>query len=478
MTFDFDPLFRPESVAVVGASDNPGKLGFHVMKSLVDGGYPGRLLPVNPRKRRILGHDAHPSLEAVPGDVDLAIVVLPATMVPAIIQSCARKGVRGIVLITAGFKEIDDASGAELQAEVAEAANQSGIPIIGPNTFGIVNLHLPLNASFTPEFSRLSPGSVALLSQSGGMAHLIGNLAMRANLGFSKVVGLGNRCNVDFAEMLQWLADDPQTEVIAMYMEGIEDPLRFLEVAGRTHRRKPLIIYKVGRSEVADLASASHTGSLAGRHELYQAGFRQKGIISVDSAEALLDGAKALAQSPLPRGPKVAVLTGQAGLAMAACDTCEKHGLRLATFSHRCQQEINDRLPPLALRTNPVDMGPAWYDSPAIRGIVQAVQDDQEVDGILFYMVFASANANALKGIADILMAWGQRKPLLACISAPFGVWDREIKRLEDSGALVNFPSPERAARAMAILNQRRLILNQPRESDVENAIGGRRSFG
>ena len=461
MTFDFDPLFRPESVAVVGASDNPGKLGFHVMKSLVDGGYPGRLLPVNPRKRRILEHAAYPSLEAVSGDVDLAVVVLPATMVPAIIQSCARKGVRGIVLITAGFKEIDDASGADLQAEVADLATRSGIPIIGPNTFGIVNLKKSLNASFTPEFSRMPKGAVALLSQSGGMAHLIGNLAMRANVGFSKIVGLGNRCNVDFVDMLQWLADDPQTEVTAMYMEGIDNQREFLEEAGRLHQRLPMIIYKVGQSEVADLASSSHTGSLAGRHELYQAGFRQKGIISVNSAEALLDGAKALAQSPLPRGPKVAVLSGQAGPAMAACDTCEEHGLRIGTFSHRCQQEINSLLPPLALRTNPVDMGPAWYDSPAIRGIIQAVLDDQEIDGILFYMVFASANADALKRIADLLMDWGQRKPLIACISAPPGIWDSEIKRLEDSGALVNFPTPERAARAMAILNQRRLILNQ-----------------
>ena len=446
-----EAIFNPKAVAVIGASDNPGKLGSHVMKSLTQGRYPGRIYPVNPGKDEIMGIKTYPSLSQVPDTVDLSIIVLPADQVPKIIKECQEKGVKGIVLITAGFKEIEDKRGEVLQKEITELADQSGIKVIGPNTFGIVNLHLPLNASFTPEFSLVEKGGISFVSQSGGMSHLMAFLSLQNKVGFSKIIGLGNRCNVDFAEMVEYLIQDSQTKVIAMYMEGIDHPKRLMEIAKRGIREKPILAYKVGRSSTSDKASQFHTGSLAGKHEIYEGAFKQVGILTVESSEELLDTAKALTMCPLPNGNKVAVLSGQAGPGMAACDVCEMEGLLIPPFSTETQKRIEELLPPLAIRTNPVDMGPAWYDSEAIKGIVHTVLEDKNIDAIILCIMFASANRPAVGILTDLLLERRPDKPILCCFSSPAGIWDDEIKRLEGSG-IPNYPAPERAAKTLVNL--------------------------
>ncbi len=451
-TLDLMPLFEPRTVAVIGASRNPEKLGWHVMTSLTKGGFRGRIVPVNPGSGEILGLRAAPDIEGIRGDVDLAVVVVPSARVPEVFDSCARKGVGGIVLITAGFKEIDDPEGSRRQEDLAGRIRRAAIPVIGPNTFGLVNVCRDLNATFTPEFSRLDKGRVALVSQSGGIAHLSAFLAQREALGISKVVGLGNRLNVDFADMLAFLMDDPDTAVIALYIEGMENPRAFLNAASAHRGRKPVVALKTGRSSAGDRASLSHTGSLAGRDELYQGLFRQAGILRVEETEALLDASRVLASSPLPAGNRVAVLTGQAGPGMAACDVCEAEGLLVPRFTAGTRAEVERLLPPLALRTNPVDMGPAWYDSEAITAMMRAVLEDEHIDAALLLMMFASANRSAIAGIAPFLEEWSQRKPVVACLTAPPGVWDSEIRELECSGSLVNFATPERAAGALACL--------------------------
>jgi len=446
-----DAIFNPKAVAVIGASDNPGKLGSHVMRSLTEGKYPGKIYPINPGKDVIMGMKTYPSLFGVPDPVDLSIIVLPAEQVPKIIKECQEKGVKGIVLITAGFKEIEDKRGEMLQREIMELANQYGIKIIGPNTFGIVNLHLPINASFTPEFSLVEKGGSSFVSQSGGMSHLMAFLSLQNKVGFSKIIGLGNRCNVDFAEMVEYLIKDSQTKVIAMYMEGIDHPKRLMEIAKRANGEKPLLAYKVGRSSTSDKASQFHTGSLAGKHEIYESAFKQAGILTVGSSEELLDTAKALAMCPLPSGNKVAVLSGQAGPGMAACDVCETEGLLIPPFSKETQRRVEELLPPLAIRTNPVDMGPAWYDSEAIKGIVYTVMNDKNIDALILCIMFASANRSAVGILTDLLLERKADKPILCCFSAPAGIWDDEIKRLEGSG-IPNFPTPERAAKTLVNL--------------------------
>ena len=445
-------MFNPKIVAVIGASDNPGKLGFHVMKSLINGGFTGKIIPLNPGSPEICGLKAYLSINDYAGKIDLAIVVVPAKLVPGVFTECVEKGVKGIVLITAGFKEIDDPAGANLHEKIADVVNPAEIPVIGPNTFGMINFHANLNASFTPEFSLLKKGKIALVSQSGGISHLLGFIAMRTDARFSKIIGLGNRLNVDFAEIIDYLMDDSDTNVIMLYMEGIDNPMRFIEAVKKHSNKKPVIIYKTGSSEKSDQAAKSHTGSMAGKHEIYEGAFNQAGILVLDSAESLLDTAKAFASSEIPEGPGVAVLSGQAGPGLAACDVCEACGLKIVSFEQRTQQNINEYLPPLALRTNPVDMGPAWYNASAQSGIIHAVMNDSNVDAVLLLIMFASANANLLRDLSEFLKEFKQSKPIISCILAPPGVWDDDIRHLEKSGALVNYSTPEQAARALANL--------------------------
>jgi acyl-CoA synthetase (NDP forming) len=446
-----EAIFNPRSVAVVGASDNPAKLGFHVMKSLTQGKYPGKIYPVNPGKNEILGIKTYPSLLQISETVDLSVIVLPAEHVPKTVIECGEKGVKGIVLITAGFREIEDQKGQALQSEVTKLADQFGIKIIGPNTFGIVNLHLPLNASFTPEFSWMERGKISFVSQSGGMSHLMAFLSLQNKVGFSKIVGLGNRCNVDFADMVEYLLHDDQTEVIALYMEGIDLPKKLTGVVKRENQKKPIIAYKVGRSSTSDKASQFHTGSLAGKHKIYEGAFKQAGILTVESSEDLLDVAKALAMCPLPGGNKVAVLSGQAGPGMVVCDVCETGGLLILPFSPETQKRVEELLPPLAIRTNPVDMGPAWYDSEAIKGIVRAVLEDKNIDAIILCIMFASANRVAVRTLTDLFFERRTHKPILCCFSSPPGIWDDEIQRFEGLG-IPNYSSPERAAKTLVNL--------------------------
>jgi acyl-CoA synthetase (NDP forming) len=274
----------------------------------------------------------------------------------------------------------------------------------------------------------------------------------------SKVVGLGNRLNVDFSDMLGYLAEDPETRVIVLYLEGLDDPRRLMKAADDIRGRKPVLAYKTGRATRGNRASLSHTGSMAGRHDLYEGGLKQAGILTLESTEDLLDMAKALSGCPPLRGNRIAILSGQAGPGMAACDVCEEEGLKITTFRPSTQSVINEFLPPLALRTNPVDMGPAWYDSAAIAGIVNAVLEDENVDGLILLMMFASANREAVSGISPLLKSWGQKKPVVTCLLSPPGIWDSQIRDLEATGALVNYANPERAARTMATLWEHRLL--------------------
>lgn len=447
-------LFCPSSVAVIGASNNFGKLGYHVMKSLVEGKYQGEIYPINPRGQEIWSIRAYASIEDVPGEVELAIVAVPAQLALRVLEECGRKSVKGVVLITAGFRELEDPGGAALQEEIREVAARWSLPIIGPNTFGFVNLPFSLNASFTSEFSLLEKGGVALVSQSGGFSHLCGFRSFDQRVGFSKIVGLGNRCNVDFPEMVDYLANDPDTQVIALYIEGMDEPRRLLEAAKRA--KKPIIAYKAGRSERGDDASRFHTGSLAGNYRIYQGAFRQAGILEVSDTEELLDVAKALDNLPPLGGNRVAVLSSQAGPGMIACDAAEAQGLTLPSFTPGTQDRINELLPPLAIRTNPVDMGPAWYSPEVTVGIVAAVEQDSNVDGILFLATYASANLALMKTMRDYLkdrksLKPRLEKPLIACFAAPPAIWWEEIWAMDKEGVVV-LPTPERAARAMGAL--------------------------
>ncbi|MDD3846446.1 MAG: CoA-binding protein [Syntrophorhabdaceae bacterium] len=452
-------LFSPASVAVIGASNSFDKLGYHVMKSLV-GNYRGKIFPINPKGEKIWGLISYPSLEAIPGEVDLAVIAVPARAVPETLHACGRKGVSGVVLITAGFKEIEDPGGGALEEEIREIAGRYGLPIIGPNTFGFVNLSSAVNASFTSEFSRIEKGGVALISQSGGICHLCGFLAIEQRVAMSKLMSLGNRCNVDFPELLTHLVEtDDTTRVVALYIEGLDEPRKLLDAARSLRGKKPIIALKAGKSEKGDSASRFHTGSLAGNHAIWKGALRQAGILEVATAEELLDAAKAIDSCPLPGGTRIAVLSGQAGPGMIASDALEPCGLRLSEFSEATQRRINDLLPPIAIRSNPVDMGPAWYNPGNIIEILKTVLDDEQTDGVIFLAMYASANLKLAEGMVEYMKAVDPfRKPVIACFTAPPGIWDEPIKALDRSKGAAILPTPERAVNAMANLWKVRLL--------------------
>lgn len=454
-------LFSPDSVAVIGASNSFDKLGYHVMKSL-SGNYQGKIYPINPKGEAIWGLDSYTSLEAIPGNVDLAVVVVPSGLVPETLHACGRKGVKGVVLITAGFKEIEDPGGGALEENIRDIAAQYELPIIGPNTFGFVNLSSGVNASFTSEFSQIKKGGVALISQSGGMCHLCGFLAIEDRIAMSKLMSLGNRCNVDFPEILPHLVqEDSSTKVIALYIEGLDEPRKLLGVAQSLRGKKPILAYKAGKSEKGDSASKFHTGSLAGNYEIWKGAFRQAGILEVTSTEELLDTAKALDSCPVPGGARIAVLSGQAGPGMIAADALEPSGLRLSHFSAVTQARINELLPPIAIRTNPVDMGPAWYNPRNIIEILKAVIEDEHTDGVIFLAMYASANLKLAEGMVEYMKEVNPfQKPVIACFPAPPGIWDEPIQALDRKKGVVILHTPERAVEAMANLWKVSLLMN------------------
>jgi acyl-CoA synthetase (NDP forming) len=455
-------LFCPESVAVVGASNSFDKLGYHIVKSLVQGNYKGRIFPVNRMGQEIWGIRSYPALSDIRETVDLAVVAVPAQFVPEILHDCGRKMVKGVVLITAGFREIEDASGEALEKEIARIARQYELPIIGPNTFGFVNRTFGVNASFTPEFSMLEKGGVALISQSGGICHLCGFLAMEQRMGVSKLMSLGNRLNIGFPELLKHIVEeDEDTRVIAMYIEGLDDPRNMLDTAKSIRGRKHIIAYKAGKSEKGDSASRFHTGSLAGDYQIWKGALRQAGILEVTSAEELIDTAKALDVCPPIKGPHIAVLSGQAGPGMIAADAVEKAGLKLARFSEETQETINRLLPPIAIRTNPVDMGPTWYNVKNILDILKAVLEDEGTDGVIFIAMFASANVHLAKAMAEYMKGIDPfKKPVVAIFTAPPGIWDDEIREMDGKKGVTIVPTPERSGVVLGNLWRANLLFS------------------
>jgi len=443
----FHFLFNPRSVAVIGASANPLKMGHQCLLSLQDSKFPGPVYPIHPKEKEILGMATYPSLKDVPSEVDLAILVVPASEAISAIKTCQMKGVRGVVMITAGFREIEGPEGARLQEEMAEVANQSGIKIIGPNTFGMVNVHARLNASFTPIFSRLKPGPIAVISQSGGVSHLIAYQAIDEGVGLSKVVGLGNRCNVEFADLLPFLKDDPETEGIILFIEGLDDPRTMVTAIKKVILRKPVVAMKAGQYAASQKAARSHTGSMAGRHELYESSLKQAGAIVVREPVDMLDAAKILTMVKPPSGGNVAIMSFQAGPGILLTDAVSRHGLSMASFSGRTQEELNKFLPPLAIRTNPVDMAFARNEK-VFEESVRLILNDENVDGLVIFLLHHPFMTP--RRIAGPLLRQKQlsSKPIVLGANSPRGFIEGEIAELEAKGIPV-YPLPERAIKAL-----------------------------
>lgn len=379
---DLTTFFQPKSVAVVGASKTPGKISNAIMRNIIESGYQGAIYPVNPRADEIEGLVCYPTVTDIPGEVDTAVMVVPAAKVLQSARECGEKGVKTITVISAGFKEIGK-EGLELEKKLIEICEEYNIGILGPNCVGVMDTHTPINASFTA--AAPVKGEIAFLSQSGAILLAILDWSTTAGLGYSKVVSLGNKANLSEIDFIEDAANDPYTKVILCYLEDIVDGPRFLKVAGEAARKKPVIILKSGVSQAGAQAASSHTGALAGSDLAYDTAFEQCGIIRATSMTELFELAIAFTKSPIPAGNRVAIVTNSGGPGIIATDNVEDLGLQMARFEKSTIDEFRENLPKEANIYNPVDvLGDARTDR--YDYALNKVLDDPNVDSVLVLM--------------------------------------------------------------------------------------------
>ncbi|MDH5695524.1 MAG: CoA-binding protein [Dehalococcoidia bacterium] len=445
-----DHIFSPRSIAVVGASVNPEKVGFMCVANLLEVGFGGRVYPVNPGLSELFGLRVYPSVTAIPGEVDLAIVAIPAELTVSTIEECIAKGIKGAVLISGGFREVGTEIGLDLQAQLSDIASRGGMKIIGPNTLGLINPRAKLNASFQHTLGLSQVGNVGIAAQSGGTIVYLVHALTNHNVGISKAIGLGNRCNLDFDEVVTYFGQDKETEVIVLHVEGLEQPQRLINVARRVVERKPIVVYKVGRAEEMDRATLSHTGALAGKYEFYKAAFHQAGMIIAGDITELVDIAKALSLQSAAVGNRVAIFSVQAGPGIIMADKCRELGLRLAQFSSATKHRLRQLASPLNPVDNPVDLAWKAFEFDTCREMLKVVLEDDGVDAITVAAVFYGLDMEIMMAVADVAdIARSLGKPITVCLDSPRGSAYAQINVLEGSH-IPTFPLPERAITGLA----------------------------
>jgi acetyl coenzyme A synthetase (ADP forming)-like protein len=484
-----EALFAPKSVAVIGASTKPDSLGRAVFKNILFHGYTGVVYPVNPKAKSILGVKAYPSVLDIPDEIDLAVIIVPAIAVANVLEECGRKGVRAAIVISAGFKEIGE-EGAQRERELQQIAQRYGIALLGPNCLGIINTDptVSLNATFAPGMPR--QGNIAFISQSGALGVAALEYAQRQKIGLSKFISIGNKADLHENHLLDYLKDDPLSDVILLYVEDLEDPQGFhrlaTEITSERPKKIPILAIKSGRTLEGAKAATSHTGALAGSDEVYDSIFMQSGVLRVETIEELFDYAIAFAQQPLPHltrslsasgegqgEVKIAIVTNAGGAGILATDAAVRHGVQLAEFTEETVRKLRELLPPTVNVANPVDMT-GEPNEQRYETVVRTVLEDPNVAGVV--VIAAPHILMSLENIARhivravhltrSLSASGEgqgevQKPVLACLMA---VTDARpaIEILEEAN-IPHYSFPERAARALAAMARYREWVHRPR---------------
>ncbi len=354
-------FFQPRSVAVIGASDKPGKVGRVVLESLINSEFPGEIIPVNPKDPEIMGFKAYKSVSEIPEAPDMAMIIVPAPGVPGVLEECGKKGVEAVVIITAGFKEAGK-EGYRLERQLAEiTARYASMRVLGPNCLGLADTSTPVNATFA-SISPM-PGRLAFFSQSGALCTAALGWSKEIGLGFSKFVSIGNKMDIDEVDLLTALEDDWHSAVIAGYLEGINRGEEFLRLAGEVTRKKPVVIFKAGTTQAGAKAVSSHTGTLAGSENAYMASFKRTGVIRAQTMEDLFQICRGFSTQPVPCGGNVCIVTNAGGPGIITADALEHEGLSLAGLESTTIEALRDTLPPAAALYNPVDvLGDALAD--------------------------------------------------------------------------------------------------------------------
>jgi len=435
-------LLHIRSIALIGASADPNKVGYAVLCNLLS--FPGSLYPVNPKHEKLLGRTSYPSLTSIPGPVDVAIIVVPARSVPQIVEEAGKKGILLVVIISSGFRESGTA-GSELEERVVAIAKQYGIRIMGPNCLGFMLPHLGINTTFDPVSPK--PGNLAFISQSGAIITTMVDWSLPEEIGFSEVISVGNQADLTFEDFIRFAADDPNTKSIILYIEQIRDGRRFMEMVRQITPKTPVVAIKAGSSKVGELTAASHTGSLAGSYEVYQAAFWQSGIIPVRSIREAFQTAELLASEGHPKGIRAIVISNAGGFAVLSSDYAELNGIEMVEFPQTVITELDAILPVDWNRRNPIDMvGDASADRFA--RTFDVMIRNQDLWDIAFVIAVPSAISDPIR-VANELVRFSKstHKMIVGCLIGGDSM-KTPLRILRDSG-IPNFPDLEDAFKAV-----------------------------
>ena len=445
-------FFEPKSVAIVGASRTPGKIGNNILRNNLKLGYRGQIYPVNPGASEIEGLRSYPSVAAIPENVELAVIAVPAHLVLDVLRDCQKKAVKGVIVISSGFSEAGK-EGMERQRELVRLAAEAHIRVIGPNTTGILNPAGGFTTTFV-DLKGVRAGGIGFVAQTGMFAGMMFQWIFSSQyFGLSKVIGLGNKADVMDHDALDYLAQDGATRVVIMYLEGVKDGRRFLDSVKRLVRRKPLVVIKGGKTEAGAKAAQSHTGSLAGRDEIFEALFRQGGAIRVSDFEELLDYGKTFAYQPIPRGNRIAVVTLSGGAGVMAADASLDCGLALARLEPHTLEKIKEKMPPWASPGNPLDVEPLSeivQQEGAYRLGLNAVLSDPGVDlALLIMSTFQMSQVHA-EYVLEATRAHPE-KPVAVCIIGEATLY-RQLFQIMEEASIPVFVSVRRAVASLAAL--------------------------
>ena len=452
----FDSFFKPKAVAFAG-SIKPGKIGYEIIKSMKEGGYQGKIYPVNPAGGEVLGYRVFASISELTEDVELVVISLPLRAILDTIKQCGMKGIGAAVVISSGFSEVGNY---QAENDLVTTARKWEVRIIGPNCAGLMN---PWTNHFPSIEVRALPGHTAFITQSGALGGATLALAEERKFGFSKFVSYGNRCDVGDIELLSYLADDPQTGVIALYIEGIDKGREFLRAAHAASMKKPVVAIKSGRTQSGTRAASSHTGTLAGIDQIYEAAFRKTGIIRVEGIEEMFDLCQTFSQCLLPDGNRVAIVSNAGGPGILAADKAEKLGLDVAEPSPSFQKNLKPHLSPHASLKNPIDLTvESGYEE--FRIALESALSEYDA-AIVIYVATPYLDSNAIaRGVIDAAKA--HQKPIITNFMAGRIVKDA-VRLLKETG-LVNLATGERCAFVLSKLTERKKLLGRIKFASID----------
>ncbi|WP_462325585.1 acetate--CoA ligase family protein [Desulfoplanes sp.] len=433
-------LFNPQTVAVIGASGTPGKIGHTIISNMLQAGYGGTLYPVNPKATEILGLTVTNAVKDLPTGLDLAVLTIPKQFVLASLEELAAIKTKSAIIITAGFKEVGH-EGYKLEKAVAELCERENIALIGPNCLGMINIGGKVNASFAS--GSPNAGNIAFFSQSGALCSSILDWAQGENMGFSKFISLGNEAVLNESHMLDYLGEDPDTSVILGYIENIGDGNEFMAKAKKVTPKKPVIMVKSGTTSAGAKAASSHTGSIAGSDNVYTAAFNQAGVIRAGSIESLFNLALAFSQQPVPKGPNLGIVTNAGGPGIMAADACEKSALNMASIALSTVNKLKEVLPPYASPYNPIDIA-GDADSKCFGNALEVVLEDDNIHAVLVMLTPTSTAANDLEAITEAIIRVSKTttKPIFPCYMGKQRTSDGQ-KMLQAAGLpCYTFPEP------------------------------------